>query len=82
MKKMIFGFLFFASLLFAQNLGDDPQKVKEAYVNCTLYVQELLAENAALKNMLSKVEKDLRRIETKDQLDSLKQAYGLIKGMK
>jgi len=79
MKKLIFGFLFFASLLFAQNLGDNPQKVKDAYVDCTLYARELAKENLELKSTLTQIEKDLKRIETKDQLDSLKIAYGLKK---
>ena len=79
MKKIFFGFLFLSSLLFAQKLGDDPQRVKDAFVDCTLRLSEVLEENARMQNVLAKIESDLIRIETKVQLDSLKNAYGLNK---
>ena len=66
-----------SSLLFAQKLGDDPQRVKDAFVDCTLRLSEALEENARMQNALAKIESDLIRIETKEQLDSLKIAYGL-----
>jgi len=79
MKKIFFGFLFLSSLLFAQKLGDDPQLVKNAFVDCTLRLNEVMEENARMQNVLAKIESDLIRIETKVQLDSLKNAYGLNK---
>lgn len=79
MKKLIFGFLIIASLGCAQGVGN--QELKDAYVECTLELRNVKNENIRLNRILEQVKNDLIRIETKDQLDSLKTAYGL-KGVK
>jgi thiamine biosynthesis lipoprotein ApbE len=62
-----------------QNPNDDLQKVKDALVNSVMYCQQLEKENANLNATIKKVAEDLKRIETIDQLDSLKIVYGIIK---
>jgi hypothetical protein len=79
MKKIFFMVLVLTSLALAQGLGDDPQKVKDAYVDCTLYAQQLAMENAKLNADLQRVLKDLTLIKTITQLDSLKKVYGIVK---
>jgi hypothetical protein len=79
MKRIILAVLVLVGFVFAQGLGSDPQKVKDAYVDCTLYAQQLAMENAALKATLEIVKNDLARIKTVDQLDSLRIAYKIEK---
>ena len=77
MKKIIFSLLFLSSLLFAKSVGDDPARVKDALVDCYITLQDVIEENNQLKSVLEKVENDLIRIQTVEQLDSLRIAYGL-----
>jgi hypothetical protein len=60
----------------AQN-KDDLQKVKDALVNSVIYCQELEKQNANLNTMLKKVADDLKKVQTIEQLDSLKIVYGI-----
>ena len=56
---------------------DELLKVKDALVTSVIKCQELEKQNADLKDMLKRVGDDLRKIETIEQLDSLKVVYGI-----
>jgi hypothetical protein len=56
---------------------EDLQKVKDALVNSVIYCQELEKQNANLQSIIKRVAEDLKKVNTIEQLDSLKVAYGI-----
>jgi hydroxyethylthiazole kinase-like sugar kinase family protein len=58
---------------------DDMQKVKDALVNSVIYCQSLEKQVANMNATIQKVAEDLRKVETIEQLDSLKVVYGIKK---
>jgi len=85
MKKMIFCFLFLGSLLFAQSAGSEfdqlqayAVQLESALAKRVVKIENMSVNNAQLQNIIKTIKADLLRIETKEQLDSLKVAYGLV----
>jgi hypothetical protein len=78
-KTLIILLIIANGIAFSQQKSDDLQKVKDALVNMVLYTQELEKQNANLTNTVNKIAKDLGNINTIEQLDSLKIAYGIKK---
>jgi len=81
-KNTIATLILFSVISFAQQEAkeqtEDLQKVKDALVNSTLYVQELQKQNNELNIILQRVANDLKNVKTIMQLDSLKKAYGIV----
>jgi hypothetical protein len=79
-KAMIIavGIAFAVPAAFAEVPEPSPEEMKKSLVNCLIRIQELEGQNAELLRVMGQVEKDLKRIETKAQLDSLKGAYNLM----
>jgi len=79
MKKIIVLLAILSSFCFSQKLSDDPQQVKDALLESTLIQQKQSEQIEQLMTTLSRIADDLKKIETKAQLDSLKQVYKLDK---
>jgi hypothetical protein len=78
MKKiLIVGLLLIALPLFSQDQNTDLQKVKDALVISVMHCQELERQNANLNATIKRVAEDLKKIQTVQQLDSLKVVYGI-----
>jgi hypothetical protein len=77
--KILITLLFLTGITIAQDMSNDLQKVKDALVNQVLYTQELEKQNANLNATIQKVAEDLKKVETIEQLDSLKIVYGIKK---
>jgi hypothetical protein len=77
--KLLIVFLAFLPLMLSsqQAINDDLQKVKDALVNQVIYSQELERQVNNLNATIKKVAVDLVKIETIEQLDSLKVVYGI-----
>ena len=77
-KNTIATLILFSTVSFAQQKPDELQTVKDALVTSTIQTQELIKKNQEQANMLQRVADDLVKIKTIEQLDSLKQVYGII----
>jgi thiamine biosynthesis lipoprotein ApbE len=60
-----------------QQQPDELQRVKDALVISTIQVQDLAKKNQELSFTIQRIADDLRSVKTIEQLDSLKQIYGI-----
>jgi alcohol dehydrogenase class IV len=77
-KNVIATLILFSVICFAQQqTSEDIQRIKDALIISTIQVQDLAKKNQELALTIQRIADDLRATKTIEQLDSLKQVYGI-----
>jgi alcohol dehydrogenase class IV len=77
-KNVIATLILFSVISFAQQqTSEDIQRIKDALIISTIQVQDLAKKNQELALTIQRIADDLKATKTIEQLDSLKQVYGI-----
>lgn len=76
---LFIGMIFVNESIVAQQNENDPQTLQKLLVKKDVYIDNLEKTATQQQQLIDRIANDLKKINTKAQLDSLKNVYGLDK---